>query len=203
MPDDHDAAQQLTPASLLFRLRSTPDDRSSWEEFVTRYLPLLKSWGRHWGLQEADAEDVAQAVLVRLTVKLRQFHYDPESSFRGWLRAVARHAWLDYVSDLRRQSLEPGDPHLVIEGWEAGEDLEQRLSELFDLELLEEASGRVRQRIGEKTWEAFRRTALLGEPTRDVAAALGVPVANVFKAKSNVRKMIQEELRQLEEGRAV
>ena len=39
----------------------------------------LVAWGRHWGLQEADAQDVAQMVLLRLAVKLRQFVYDPAS----------------------------------------------------------------------------------------------------------------------------
>src|SRR4051812_8102449 len=82
-----------TRVSLLERLRDSPQDSEAWGEFVGRYRPLLGAWGRHWGLQEADAEDVAQAVLLRLAVKLRQFDYDPAQSFRGWLRTMARHAW--------------------------------------------------------------------------------------------------------------
>ncbi len=49
------------------------------------------------GLQDADAEDVAQEILLKLARKLRDFSYNPESSFRGWLKTVAHHAWRDFV----------------------------------------------------------------------------------------------------------
>ncbi|MGE3819928.1 MAG: RNA polymerase sigma factor [Isosphaeraceae bacterium] len=197
---DQSPADDKTHASLLHRLRTTPEDRSSWNEFVRRYRPLLKAWGRGWGLQEADAEDVAQAVLLRLVVKLRQFVYDPSLSFRGWLRTVARRTWLDYVADLRKESLEAGHPYRALEEQVAGDDLERRLAEAFDLELLEAASDRVRERVEPKTWEAFHLTTLLARPAREVAQTLGMPVANVFKAKSNVRKWIRDEIQRLESG---
>jgi RNA polymerase sigma-70 factor (ECF subfamily) len=149
-------------------------------------------------LQDADAEDVARTVLMRLAVKLRQFVYDPEQSFRGWLRTMARRAWLDFVAERQKQPREPGDPIQALEDQAAGKDLEQRLGELFDLELLEEAADRVRERIEPKTWEAFQRTTIRGEPAQEVARALAMPLASVFKAKSNVRKMLQEVIRQLE-----
>jgi DNA-directed RNA polymerase specialized sigma24 family protein len=63
---------------------------------------------------------------------------------------------------------------------------------------LEEAAARVKQRVEEKTWEAFRRTALLGESTTEVARELEMPVASVFKAKSNVQKKLQQTLAQLD-----
>ena len=68
------------------------------------------------------------------------------------------------------------------------------------LELVEEASERVRQRVAPKTWEAFRHIAILNRPAREVAQDLDMPMANVFKAKSNVRKMIQQEIHQMEMG---
>jgi RNA polymerase sigma-70 factor (ECF subfamily) len=183
---------------LLRRLRETPEDQASWDEFVGRYRPLLQAWGRHWGLQEADAEDVAQAVLLRLATKIRQFVHDPAHSFRGWLRTLARHAWADFVTDHQKQAREPGDPLRALEEQAAGEDLTNHLAQLFDLELLEEATDRVRDRIEPKTWEAFHRTTVLTESAQMVAQALDMPLASVYKAKSNVRKMLQEEIRLLE-----
>jgi RNA polymerase sigma-70 factor (ECF subfamily) len=183
---------------LLNRLRESPDDQSAWDEFVGRYRPLLQAWGGHWGLQEADAEDVAQSVLLRLAFKLRQFVYDPSLSFRGWLRTLARRAWLDFVADRQKQPRMPGDPLRVLEDQAAGEDLEHRLAELFDLELLEEAAQRVRERVEEQTWAAFHRTSILNQSAQEAAQALSIPLASVFKAKSNVRKMLQEEIRRLE-----
>ena len=191
-----------TSPSLLGRLRDSPDDQSAWTEFVRRYQPRLLAWCRRWGLQDSDAQEVAQNVMVRLASKLRVLSYDPSLSFRGWLHTIARHAWSDFVTDRRKQAVE-GDPSDVLESAQAREDLEQRLAEVFDLELLEEATSRVKARVEEKTWEAFRRMAMLEEPAAIVSAALSMPIASVFKARSNIQKMLQEEIASLERPASV
>ncbi len=186
-----------TSPSLLGRLRETPDDQSAWGEFVARYQPRLLEWCRRWQLQDADAHDVCQTVMLRLAAKLRVLVYDPTQSFRGWLYTLARHAWMDFVRDRQKRG-EAGDPTAALHTKEAQADLETRLAEAFDLELLEEATMRVKRRIEDKTWEAFRQSALLGASAAEAAAQLQMPIASVFKAKSNVQKMLQEEIRQLE-----
>ena len=191
-----------TSPSLLGRLRDSPDDQSAWTEFVRRYQPRLLAWCRRWGLQDSDAQEVAQNVMLRLASKLRVLSYDPSLSFRGWLHTIARHAWSDFVTDRRKQAVE-GDPSDVLESAQAREDLEQRLAEVFDLELLEEATSRVKARVEEKTWEAFRRMAMLEEPAAIVSAALSMPIASVFKARSNIQRMLQEEIASLERPASV
>jgi len=191
----------ITSPSLLGRLRDTPYDQSAWGEFVRRYQPRLLEWCVRWGLQEADAQDVCQNVLVRLAAKLRVLVYDPSQSFRGWLHTLARHAWSDFVVDRQKRAAST-DATASLQTAQARDDLETRLAEAFDLELLEEATARVRKRIEEKTWEAFRRTAILGSSAAEVAAQLGMPLASVFKAKSNVQKWLQDEVRQLDSPEA-
>jgi RNA polymerase sigma-70 factor (ECF subfamily) len=190
-----------TRLSLLSRLRRDPNDASAWDEFVQRYGPQIDSWCRRWGLQEADAQDVTQMVLVRLAAKLRTFVYDPSRSFRAWLKTLARHAWSDFVSDRRRAVEGSGGTGMfeVLHSVEARDDLERHLEEAFDLELLQVATANVRERIEERTWEAFRLTAMDGLSGAEAAARLGMPVASVFKAKSNVQKMLREEIDRLEE----
>ena len=51
------------------------------------------------GLQPADAEDVTQDVLLRLSRALKMFTYDPSRTFRGWLRAVTLHALNDFAAE--------------------------------------------------------------------------------------------------------
>jgi RNA polymerase sigma-70 factor (ECF subfamily) len=186
-----------TSTTLLERLRQTPADQAAWGEFVRRYGPLVYGWGRRWRLQEADAEDVSQAVLVKLSEKMRTFCYDPARSFRAYLKTLARYAWCDLLESRQR----PGDGGALklLETVEAGDDLVQRLNEQFDRELLEEAETRVRQRVEPHTWEAFRLTAVEGTSGAEAAARLGLKVATVFKAKSKVRKMLQEEVARLEQ----
>src|SRR5262245_31262762 len=56
----------VTSMTLLMRLQQSPADQSAWKEFVECYGHRIAGWCRQWGLQEADAQDVAQTVLLKL-----------------------------------------------------------------------------------------------------------------------------------------
>jgi len=190
-----------TSETLLNRVRS-PLDQAAWNEFVERYGRRIYGWCRQWGLQEADAQDVTQDVLLRLARKMRSFAYDPSRSFRGWLRTLTHHAWSDFLQDRKRPGAGSGDGEVAraLEQVEARDDLTRWLDEEFSSALFEEAAARVRLRVHHHTWEAFRLTALEGMPGADAAAQLGMNVAAVFKAKSKVRAMLKEEVARLEES---
>src|SRR5688572_3731876 len=91
-----------TSATLLARLRVGETDQPAWAEFVRRYERLIHGWCRHWRLSESDAEEVTQAVLVKLAEKMRDFRYDPARSFRAYLKTLARYAWCDFLEARRR-----------------------------------------------------------------------------------------------------
>jgi RNA polymerase sigma factor (sigma-70 family) len=188
-----------TSFSLLDRLRRQPDDQDAWGAFVDRYGGLVYSWCRQWQLQDADARDVTQDVLLRLARRLRAFTYDPAGSFRGWLRTLARHAWSDFVAARRRPGEGGGgDLDRLLDNVAAPDGLVQHLESAFDLEVLEEARLRVQFRVDGSSWEAFRLTALEGVAGAEAATRLGLSVAAVYKAKSRVLKMLQEEVQQME-----
>ncbi len=189
-----------TSLTLLGRLREVPADPAAWHEFVRRYGPVLLGWCRHWKLQEADADDVTQTVLVHLADKLRSFRYDPNRSFRCWLKTITHHAWFDFLEDRRRPGLGSGDTAVLValDAVEAREDLLARLQELFDRELLDEAMDRVRQHVEPKTWHAFWRVALENRPPVEVAGELGMTVAAVYMAKSRVQSKLHAEIAVLE-----
>ena len=194
-----DSSDASTSETLLNRVRS-PLDQAAWNEFVERYGRRIYGWCRQWGLQEADAQDVTQDVLLRLARKMRSFAYDPSRSFRGWLRTLTHHAWSDFLQDRKRPGACSGDGEVTraLEQVEARDDLTRWLDEEFTRALFEEASARVRLRVQPHTWEAFRLTALEGKSGAEVAALLGMQVATVFVARSKVQKMLQDEVRKLE-----
>jgi RNA polymerase sigma-70 factor (ECF subfamily) len=195
---DHDSIP-LTSTTLLGRLRQDPADQAAWAEFVRRYGPHVYRWCRRWRLQEADAEDVTQAVLVRLSARMRTFTYDPARSFRSYLRTTARYAWFDFLEDRKKPGAASGGSDVLglLETVEAGDDLVQRLNDQFDQEVLAEAQAMVQRRVEPHTWDAFRLTALEGLSGAEAAAKLGVKVATVYKAKSKVQQMLREEVSRL------
>ena len=197
-----DAQLPSTRATLLTQLRQEPFDQAAWDDFVEHYGRHIYRWCRRWQLQDADAEDVTQNILVKLVQKIRTFTYDPSRSFRGWLKTVAYHAWRDFQVS-RHHARSTGDDGQVEElmlTLEAREDLAQKLEEAFDLELLEAAKVRVQMRVAPQTWEAFRLIALEGLPVAEVAARARLQAAMVYVAKSKVQKMLQEEIGKLERG---
>jgi RNA polymerase sigma-70 factor (ECF subfamily) len=175
-------------------------DQAAWGEFVDRYGPRIYRWCRHWQLQEADAQDVTQNVLLKLAEKMRAFSYDPSKSFRGWLKTLTHHAWHDFVESRRRQERGSGDSEALaaLHSAEAREELTRHLEEEFDRELLEVAMARVRLRVQPHTWDAFRLLAQEGRSGSEAAKSLQMKVATVFVARSKVQKMVQQEIRKLE-----
>ena len=188
-----------TSPTLLGRLRAFPADQDAWREFVSIYGAHLLQWCRSWGLQAAAAEDVTQATLLRLAKAIRHFDYNPELSFRGWLRTLAHHAWQDLARVRRPIPLGSAEELHPLLSAQAKDGLAQAIESAYDEELLRRAMGSVRLRVEPHTWEAFRLTALEGLSGAEVAERLGLRLTSVYKAKSNVQRLLQEELRWQEE----
>ncbi len=189
-----------TSLTLMELLRQHPWNAEAWERFVLRYRPKIYGWCRAWGLQEADAEDVAQEVIAKLTQKLASFHYDQSRCFRAWLKTITQHTLSDLVEKRSRALGSQSNP--IFESLEARADLEKQIEEIFDRELLDLAIARVRDRVAPVTWDAFRLTAFEQYSGAETSQMLGIPVASVFVAKHRVQKILKEEIGKLEVGYA-
>src|SRR5438067_13332359 len=84
-----------TSLSLLDRLRQSPQP-DAWDRFVRLYAPLLLAWARQQRLQDADAEDVVQRVLLKLIRLLPAYQRAEGQSFRGWLFTICRNECRDF-----------------------------------------------------------------------------------------------------------
>jgi RNA polymerase sigma factor (sigma-70 family) len=198
-----ESPESQTSVTLLERLaRSGEPDQAAWAQFVDHYGRKVYQRCLRWRLQEADAEDVTQAVLLKLAVRMKSFAYDPTHSFRAWLKTVAHHAWCDFVA-ARHRVARARDGEAGREGLESAEardDLARRLDEQYDRELLETAMANVRPRTAPHNWQAFWLTAVEGLSAEEAAARLGMKIARVYSARNRVQLRLQEERRRLEGG---
>src|SRR5579862_9536715 len=86
-----------TRQTLLVRLRDHAD-HGAWSEFVHLYEPAVYRLGRHFGLQDADAQDLVQDVLVAVARSVDEFDTDRQQGrFRNWLFSVAKNAACNQV----------------------------------------------------------------------------------------------------------
>ena len=176
-----------TPASLLERLRRAASPEA-WARFVDLYTPLLYYWARRAGLQEADAADLVQDVLIVLFQKLPEFTYDPKRSFRGWLRTVTLNKWRE-----RRRRQVPVAGAAPVEA--ASEDPLGALEEMeYRQHLVQRALEGLRLEFPATTWDAFQGHVIAGRPAAEVAQALGVRLGTIYAAKSRVLARLRREL---------
>ena len=182
-----------TPASLLERLRR-PASAEAWARFVDLYTPLLYYWARRAGLQEADAADLVQDVLVVLFQKLPEFTYDPKRSFRNWLRTVM----LNKGRERRRRPVPVTGAALADV---PGEDALGALEELeYRRHLVQRSLEGLRSEFPASVWTAFQQHVIAGRPAAEIAKALGVRLGTIYAAKSRVLARLRRELDGLLDG---
>ncbi|WP_169980524.1 RNA polymerase sigma factor [Tautonia rosea] len=188
-----------TSLSLLDRLRENPHSEEAWAEFLARYGKVLYRWCRRWGLQPSDAEDVTQDTLLAVARQIKDFRYDPDGSFRAWMKTIAYRFWIRVVERSSRQAATGGSAALEELASVAARDDLARFCEAQAREvLLEQAFDRVRQRVSPSTWDAFRLTALEDLPGSEVARQLGLSVGDVYNARWRVQKFVREAVRELD-----
>jgi RNA polymerase sigma factor (sigma-70 family) len=185
-----------TSLTLMELLREDPRNAVAWDRFVRRYHPKIDRWCRAWGLQEADAEDVAQDVLTKLTQKMASFRYDQSRCFRAWLKTITQRVLSDLMAS-RRKAM-GSQPISLFDMVEARVELEKRIEEIFDRELLDLALARVRARVAPATWEAFRVTTFEECSGAEASRLLNMPIASIFVSKHRVQKLLKEEIQRLE-----
>lgn len=186
-----------TQASLLLRIRD-PRDRVAWGAFVQIYTPLIHAYGRHRGLQDADAADLAQDVLRCVARSAADFRYDPaRGSFRGWLLAITRNELRKLGARRARQASGTGESEVrqILEQHPDDATEEAHWQREYQWSLFQWAAEQVRVEFREATWQAFWQTAVLDRDINTVAEELGISSGVVYIARSRItariRQMIQ------------
>ncbi|MGO8749619.1 MAG: RNA polymerase sigma factor [Thermoguttaceae bacterium] len=183
-------------STLLDRVKA--DRPEAWTRLVTLYGPVIYRWCRQAGAARDDAPDLVQEVFAAIARHVGSFRRDrPGDSFGAWLRTITRNTIRGHFRSRRGQAVARGGTdaqaqlHQVPEPLEAVEAGDPR--EVADL-VLPIGLELVRAEFESRTWEAFRRVAIEGQPSARVANDLGMSVEAVYQAKSRVLRRLRREL---------
>ncbi len=178
-----------TRISLLQRLHDRGDS-SAWVEFCEIYERAIHRLALKYGLQDADAREVSQDVLLTVSRRIHLFEIDGRGQFRGWLATIARNATIDQLrKNRRRQTF--GQPLLA----DALESLESDALQSFELEAHREqfrwAAIQVQAQVTPQSWQAFWLTAVEGKAPDGVAKQLKLSVGAVYVARCRILAKIK------------
>jgi RNA polymerase sigma-70 factor (ECF subfamily) len=173
----------------------------AWQEFVRLYGPVVYGFARNRGLQDADAADLMQDVMRSVMNAIGRFDYDRhQGTFRGWLFTITRNKVFNFLSARRIRPQASGDSgtnRLLASQPDANNDSDQWEVE-YQRRLASLAMDRVKAEFQEKTWLAFRLTAVEGVAAADAAKQVGISPGAVYVAKSRVLARLKEEVETIE-----
>lgn len=185
-----------TSLSLLDRLR-TSREVASWKQFEELYASLIRAWLRRYDVQDSDAEDLVQEVLLAVSNDLDRFeHAGRPGAFRAWLKSILINRLRKFWRTRDRSPQAGG-----------GSDMDAKLAQLddpasemtliwnqdHDRHALRHLLALAEPHFEATTWRAFSRVALEGAKPDEVAEELGISRNAVVVAKCRVLNRLRQE----------
>lgn len=189
-----------TRSSLLVQLRDA-DNHEAWREFVQLYGPLVYSFARRRGLQDADAADLTQDVMRAVSAAIGRLDYDRNrGTFRGWLFTIARNKVFNFLSARRLRPQASGDTgtNRLLDAQPDAEDDSEVWEFEYQRRLASLALERIKSEFQETTWRAFWLTAVEGAAAADASTQVGVSPGAIYVAKSRVLARLKREIEAIE-----
>jgi DNA-directed RNA polymerase specialized sigma24 family protein len=187
------------------RLRKDPTDQAEWRLHYERYRPIVERFLVRLGLKGADLEDaisnVFQKIVQRMTHPTNPWVYEPDRSYRGWLRALCRSVAADARGKKERDRqtgiLGSGDSAVQEQLSQVPAETEPDAVEDDERRLLGELVRQYVEAEDSTAFECFRRMVLHDQTAKQVAAELGLNLWGVYKHRDRVRKALCERLAHL------
>jgi RNA polymerase sigma factor (sigma-70 family) len=177
-----------TSLTLLAQLRQR-DQPDAWERFVQLYRPLLHTWAKRQGFQDADADDLTHEVLIKLMGALPHYVRGEKDSFRGWLYRLTANQCRDFCRRVATRPL-PGADGL------SGVPEEPVLGEFEETQyrkaLIANGLKVIKDEFEANTWMAFEQTRIQNRETKEVATELGMTPAAIYSAQSRILARLRD-----------
>ena len=168
-------------------------DGDAWTKFDRKYRPMLKRFARSRGLQDADADELAEVVIIAVFKKIGEWVYDrSKGKFRSYITTII----VNEIINLKRTQ-KPfqnvldeviADPKSFNSLLDVLEKIEETEKEAYQLETIDSMA----RKANEKLWQAWHLTKTQGLSGREAAERLGVSENNINVMKIRFRKLLQD-----------
>ena len=191
-----------TKYSLLLRLRDASNDEA-WMEFVELYEKAVFWYVRSKGLQDADAIEVVQQVLIAVHRSVDEWNPKRAGSFRPWLLRVSSNLATTVIRQKYSRRMLTGGTTVNNALDAASSDADQDAADEEDSQWRQWAfcwaSSKVQREVSGTTWQAFWLTAVENQPSADVAKQLELSIGAVYAAKCRVLQRLRNAVKEIDE----
>jgi RNA polymerase sigma factor (sigma-70 family) len=185
--------ESSTNPSIFLRLQASDAEprQIAWEEFSSRYSPVITAFARRLGARPQDVEDVVQDVLMGFFLKSPTFIYEPSKGrFRSYLKVCTYRALRKRLGHEVRLHGVPLDD-LAADAVA----VDQVWSDVWEQQQLRIALDEVRAAMGAtKAFRAFEMYVVFDQPAQAVADKLDMHLNSVYRAKEQITRLLQEKL---------
>jgi RNA polymerase sigma-70 factor (ECF subfamily) len=184
----------VTRQSLLARAQS--GDEAAWKYLTDVYRPLIVGWLVYQGVPGHEVDDLVQEILLSVVQSLPSFsHSGRRGAFRAWLRTITHNRVCDFWGRHGRGGVASGDSGVaeaLRQLEDPGGELNRQWDEEHDRYVLRCLLELMELEFEPTTVRAFRRVALDGAASAEVAQELGLSVGAVYAARSRVQRRLRE-----------
>lgn len=174
-----------TSKTLLDKIAS--GDEISWDEFYLKYAPIVKAIACFKGLNEVDADDICQQVMMQFFKQSKTFKFDPDvARFRTYFGRIVRGRIIDHfrrkkevpVAEFEAEVVDPDTEKLYMNEWRKM--------------IIKEAEQELKQRVAPETFQAYELYAVQNRPVKKVAEYLDCTENQVYQAKKRCFALMRE-----------
>lgn len=190
-----------TSESLILRMKD-PADSAAWSAFLAIYRPVVYRLAQSRGLQDADADDLAQQVFVSIARSVAS--WAPAANgppFRAWMYRIAHNEILKAIS--RRKPDAAAGSSSVQEMLNAipqdDSDASVELLRESRMEAFRWASSAIQHEFTAATWTMFWQSTVEELKVDDVATTHGRTRGAVYLARYRVMKRLKEKIDEVSE----
>lgn len=164
-----------------------------WSHINSRFRPVIAGLARRLGLNESDADEVAQQTLAEFVKAYREGRYQREKGrLSSWILGIAHHTTLRVIR-ARRQAGGSGPAAEELSNAADENSLRSIWTDERDRAILDRAISMLREEseIDDRTLLAFELVALRGVPAQEVGLQCQMSTDQVYVAKSRVTKKLR------------
>lgn len=179
--------------SLLDGLRE--ENAEAWSRLVDLWTPLLFGFCRSRGFSKEDADDIVQAVMIRVYKGLPKFCRDGKGKrFRFWIMKILRNEVADSYKRRTNGATAVGGSENQMHLGNVAEPIDESESDWFSpARIISRLLDVIKSDFSEQNWRAFELVHLENHTNKEVAEMLGINENTVRQATFRIRKRITEE----------